>query len=86
MYRLIFSSTDFQGTVHKIININIKKGDDVNKLDKSRRPKKIVWCGDDAVIIQYQNNVLEMIFLQSGDVQKIETGRQKGDDFTYMRQ
>lgn len=86
VYRLIFSSTDFQGTIHKVININMKKGDEANKLDKNRKPKKIVWCGDDAVIIQYQNHVLEMVFFQSGDIQKIETGRAKGDDFTFLRQ
>ena len=45
---MIFASTDFQGTVHKVIEL--KKIDD-KMLDSEKRPKNIVWCGDDAIII-----------------------------------
>jgi|JI61114BRNA_FD_contig_31_1028478_length_396_multi_4_in_0_out_0_1 hypothetical protein len=46
----------------------------------------MVWCGDDAVIIQYQNNTLFMVFLQTGDIDRIDRDRPKGDEFTFLRQ
>lgn len=84
IYRLIFASTDFQGTVHKVIEL--KKIDENKQLDREKRPKQIVWCGDDAVIIQYQNCSMAMLFLQSGDIERIDKDRQKGDEFTYLKQ
>jgi hypothetical protein len=84
IYRLIFASTDFQGTVHKVIEL--RKIDDTKLLDREKRPKQIVWCGDDAVVIKYQNNSLFMVFVQSGDIDRIDKDRQKGDEFTFLKQ
>lgn len=84
MYRLVFASTDFQNTVYKVVDL--KKLDEARLLDKEKRPKAMVWCGDDAVIIQYQNNTLYMVFLLTGDIDRIDRDRQKGDEFTFLRQ
>lgn len=39
----------------------------------------MVWCGDQGIVVQYQNNQLWMIFLDGGDPIRIDKDRSKGD-------
>ena len=61
VYRLIITSTDFQGSFHK--SVELKKIND-SYLNSKKCPRKIVWCGDEAIVIQYRNGHLFMVMLE----------------------
>lgn len=46
----------------------------------------MVWCGDDAVIIQHQSNTIFMVFFQTGGIERVDCNCPKEmNSLSYVR-